>query len=276
MLSEYQDFKDIEDDLQSNLNKFRLGLSQEMAQISEMFDEDIEFTEKVHERLSSRISKWFKNLVLSFKKFMTDIRLRVKSKAREKEYFNNLRDLQKKLKEQKAKGAKKVRVTDVWTIRKVYEEAASSIIKDYNALYKNKITRAFRGLSGPGQLSNRYKYIEEVDRQLEITTRNVQYWNKQLESIADKTVEKDIDFMLRFMDKELTNRSEVTKKMTEAMTLLEQVTAEVEYTEDKVEIYGSDLLMKKTNILKQICTGIVSFFKRWTVKAISAVVFFFA
>ena len=205
------------------------------------------------------------------------------SKKRDSEFGKSLRKMQEELIEKKKKGYIEVQVSDIWTIRDLYIEAVDSLTSQYRKLFKDrgllfrKSTDDSDNVKSRNKVGNKYKYIEQVDKQLEQIDSAVKYWDEKLKAVSEKTVVKNIDDMLRFIDKEISNRSEVMKTLNNAMTMLDELLAEIDYMEKKIEIYGSDVLCgKRVFFLKKIASNITSFIRRWIGKAIANVVFIFA
>lgn len=279
----YECFNDISEELGYHINKFNLGISDLLTEMTEEYSNDTIITEKVKESFFSRVKKWFKNLILNFTNFANSIKINITSKKRDSEFGKSLRKMQEELIEKKKKGYIEVQVSDIWTIRDLYIEAVDSLTSQYRKLFKDrgllfrKSTDDSDDVKSRNKVGNKYKYIEQVDKQLEQIDSAVKYWNEKLKAVSEKTVVKNIDVMLRFIDKEISNRSEVMKTLNNAMTMLDELLAEIDYMEKKIEIYGSDVLCgKRVFFLKKIASNITSFIRRWIGKAIANVVFIFA
>ena len=282
-----ENIESILNDLQYNINKFNLGISNILTEMSEDIENGQIFTEAVKESFFSKVKKWFKNLILNFSKFAKEIRIRVTSKQRDSEFGKRLRKMQEELTEKKKKGYTEVEVSDIWTIRDVYLTAVDSLTSQYRKLFKDRGALPIRillrkneedtqGVKSKNKVGSKYKYIEEIDNQLESIDKAVQYWDEKLKAVSGKTVIKKIDDMLKFIDKEISNRSEVMKTLNTAMTTLDEILAEIDYMEKKIEIYGSDVLCgKRVFVLKKIAINITSFIRRWIGKAIANIVFLF-
>lgn len=279
----YECFNDISEELGYHINKFNLGISDLLTEMTEEYSNDTIITEKVKESFFSRVKKWFKNLILNFTNFANSIKINITSKKRDSDFGKSLRKMQEELIEKKKKGYIEVQVSDIWTIRDLYIEAVDSLTSQYRKLFKDrgllfrKSTDDSDDVKSRNKVGNKYKYIEQVDKQLEQIDSAVKYWDEKLKSVSEKTVVKNIDDMLRFIDKEISNRSEVMKTLNNAMTMLDELLAEIDYMEKKIEIYGSDVLCgKRVFFLKKIASNITSFIRRWIGKAIANVVFIFA
>lgn len=279
----YECFNDISEELGYHINKFNLGISDLLTEMTEEYSNDIIITEKVKESFFSRVKKWFKNLILNFTNFANSIKINITSKKRDSDFGKSLRKMQEELIEKKKKGYIEVQVSDIWTIRDLYIEAVDSLTSQYRKLFKDrgllfrKSTDDSDNVKSRNKVGNKYKYIEQVDKQLEQIDSAVKYWDEKLKAVSEKTVVKNIDDMLRFIDKEISNRSEVMKTLNNAMTMLDELLAEIDYMEKKIEIYGSDVLCgKRVFFLKKIASNITSFIRRWIGKAIANVVFIFA
>lgn len=279
----YECFNDISEELGYHINKFNLGISDLLTEMTEEYSNDTIITEKVKESFFSRVKKWFKNLILNFTNFANSIKINITSKKRDSEFGKSLRKMQEELIEKKKKGYIEVQVSDIWTIRDLYIEAVDSLTSQYRKLFKDrgllfrKSTDDSDDVKSRNKVGNKYKYIEQVDKQLEQIDSAVKYWDEKLKAVSEKTVVKNIDDMLRFIDKEISNRSEVMKTLNNAMTMLDELLAEIDYMEKKIEIYGSDVLCgKRVFFLKKIASNITSFIRRWIGKAIANVVFIFA
>ena len=279
----YECFNDISEELGYHINKFNLGISDLLTEMTEEYSNDTIITEKVKESFFSRVKKWFKNLILNFTNFANSIKINITSKKRDSDFGKSLRKMQEELIEKKKKGYIEVQVSDIWTIRDLYIEAVDSLTSQYRKLFKDR-GLLFRksnddsdDVTSRNKVGNKYKYIEQVDKQLEQIDSAVKYWDEKLKAVSEKTVVKNIDDMLRFIDKEISNRSEVMKTLNNAMTMLDELLAEIDYMEKKIEIYGSDVLCgKRVFFLKKIASNITSFIRRWIGKAIANVVFIFA
>lgn len=279
----YECFNDISEELGYYINKFNLGISDLLTEMTEEYSNDTIITEKVKESFFSRVKKWFKNLILNFTNFANSIKINITSKKRDSDFGKSLRKMQEELIEKKKKGYIEVQVSDIWTIRDLYIEAVDSLTSQYRKLFKDrgllfrKSTDDSDDVKSRNKVGNKYKYIEQVDKQLEQIDSAVKYWDEKLKAVSEKTVVKNIDDMLRFIDKEISNRSEVMKTLNNAMTMLDELLAEIDYMEKKIEIYGSDVLCgKRVFFLKKIASNITSFIRRWIGKAIANVVFIFA
>lgn len=279
----YECFNDISEELGYHINKFNLGISDLLTEMTEEYSNDTIITEKVKESFFSRVKKWFKNLILNFTNFANSIKINITSKKRDSDFGKSLRKMQEELIEKKKKGYIEVQVSDIWTIRDLYIEAVDSLTSQYRKLFKDrgllfrKSTDDSDDVKSRNKVGNKYKYIEQVDKQLEQIDSAVKYWDEKLKAVSEKTVVKNIDDMLRFIDKEISNRSEVMKTLNNAMTMLDELLAEIDYMEKKIEIYGSDVLCgKRVFFLKKIASNITSFIRRWIGKAIANVVFIFA
>ncbi len=279
----YECFNDISEELGYHINKFNLGISDLLTEMTEEYSNDTIITEKVKESFFSRVKKWFKNLILNFTNFANSIKINITSKKRDSDFGKSLRKMQEELIEKKKKGYIEVQVSDIWTIRDLYIEAVDSLTSQYRKLFKDrgllfrKSTDDSDNVKSRNKVGNKYKYIEQVDKQLEQIDSAVKYWDEKLKAVSEKTVVKNIDDMLRFIDKEISNRSEVMKTLNNAMTMLDELLAEIDYMEKKIEIYGSDVLCgKRVFFLKKIASNITSFIRRWIGKAIANVVFIFA
>lgn len=279
----YECFNDISEELGYHINKFNLGISDLLTEMTEEYSNDTIITEKVKESFFSKVKKWFKNLILNFTNFANSIKINITSKKRDSDFGKSLRKMQEELIEKKKKGYIEVQVSDIWTIRDLYIEAVDSLTSQYRKLFKDrgllfrKSTDDSDDVKSRNKVGNKYKYIEQVDKQLEQIDSAVKYWDEKLKAVSEKTVVKNIDDMLRFIDKEISNRSEVMKTLNNAMTMLDELLAEIDYMEKKIEIYGSDVLCgKRVFFLKKIASNITSFIRRWIGKAIANVVFIFA
>lgn len=279
----YECFNDISEELGYHINKFNLGISDLLTEMTEEYSNDTIITEKVKESFFSRVKKWFKNLILNFTNFANSIKINITSKKRDSDFGKSLRKMQEELIEKKKKGYIEVQVSDIWTIRDLYIEAVDSLTSQYRKLFKDrgllfrKSTDDSDDVKSRNKVGNKYKYIEQVDKQLEQIDSAVKYWDEKLKAVSEKTVVKNIDDMLRFIDKEISNRSEVMKTLNNAMTMLDELLAEIDYMEKKIEIYGSDVLCgKRVFFLKKIASNITSFIRRWIGKAIANIVFIFA
>ena len=279
----YECFNDISEELGYHINKFNLGISDLLTEMTEEYSNDTIITEKVKESFFSRVKKWFKNLILNFTNFANSIKINITSKKRDSDFGKSLRKMQEELIEKKKKGYIEVQVSDIWTIRDLYIEAVDSLTSQYRKLFKDrgllfrKSTDDSDNVKSRNKVGNKYKYIEQVDKQLEQIDSAVKYWDEKLKAVSEKTVVKNIDDMLRFIDKEISNRSEVMKTLNNAMTMLDELLAEIDYMEKKIEIYGSDVLCgKRVFFLKKIASNITSFIRRWIGKAIANIVFIFA
>lgn len=204
---------------------------------------------------TTKINKFFANLINAFQNFHAQIKLEIDRKSRESALDKKLHDSYKELKLKKDIGLNTVTVMDCWTLRDDYLECVEKLRK-----YAKKFTEM------------KYKRVSEIDSDLAEFNKIIDEYDKKLQDDCDKKISVPTTKMLNFVEDEISGKSKILESLNDGITIFQQMQHDCKVLETRKEILGPDVIPKHIGFLRKIAISISGFFKRWSVKIISSIV----
>lgn len=217
------------------------------------------YNEAKGDSLWDSIKKFFAQIVETINTYARDLLARIEDTIRKKEIHRKLKQLRSELKEQSGKGAKTVRVMDVWKYRDTYLRMNKDLWKRAKRFAKTKYTKTY-----------------EIEDDLKEFDDTVSSYTAKLEEIQNSTIEVSTLKMLSFVEDELRGKSDVIATLNDSMTKFREMERDALNLKTRYAILGSDVLPKHVNFIKRMARSITNFVHRCVVKFITCVVFVFA
>ena len=213
---------------------------------------------KLKDPLSVRLKKFLMDIITTIQNFILTTKTEVENKIREKNTAQNLRELHKKLEQEKNRGKATVTVTDVWKMKEIYLSGINEMKKIILRISKN-------------EYNTLQAMDEDIDRFEEIALRT----EKELEKANERKVEVPTDKMLAFVEYEITGKSSIMKSLNDAISMFNQMRADVTAMENKRDALGPDALSKYASSVRRASFRFGNILKKWAVKFIVKVCLIF-
>ncbi len=204
---------------------------------------------------TTKLNKFFANLINAFQNFHAQVKLEIDRKSRESALDKKLHDFYKELKLKKDIGLNTVHVMDCWTLRDDYLECVEKLRK-----YAKKFTEM------------KYNRVSEIDSDIAEFNKIIDEYDQKLQDDCDKKISISTIKMLNFVEDEISGKSKVLESLNDGITIFQQMQHDCKVLETRKDILGPDVIPKHIGFLRKIAISISGFFKRWSVKIISSIV----
>ena len=116
------------------------------------------------------------------------------------------------------------------------------------------------------------KHLSDIDRDINDFNDIAEDYENSLNKIAQKKVKMSPKKLMKYIENEISGRSQVLDTLNDAMTLFEQMKNDCTLLESRKNILGPDIIAKKIGFIRKMSTKISRFIKRNVVRFISTIV----
>lgn len=215
-------------------------------------------TEREKKTLATRVKTFIDRIIAAMVKFAEDLRINIKKAIANKQVKRNLKKTKASLEKYKKEGATKVTTMDVIKYKQTYMEC-------YKKLWK--LAKRFDKVE--------YSSVEAIDGDLANFNGMYEKYTKELDTIANTKIEKDIDDIIKFCEYELNGTSAVFKTINDTEKNLQEMKASADNLAKKREILGDEVIPKRLNIIQKVVMKISTFVKDCITKFIVAIIMVF-
>ena len=236
------------DDLRTSYDVFCLQLDSILLE----YEEDM-VTESTSNNIFKSVHKFFVNLIQAFQRFISDAKIHAAKICRDIYGRHTLKTIEQQLQEAKKEGKKTCEITDLESIRKLYE-----------SMYRELKSIAGR-FSGP------YSDPIKVNQDLEAFNDVVERYEKELLKVQNKKIRMSIDDGLRYVGKELSGQTRTFDLMNQVIADLEKMEKDAELLGKKQKALGGDMLEAQRNVFVRAASKLASAVKNFFTKLVVAV-----
>ena len=245
----------VENDFQRSIEEINISMMESITTFLESFQESDYITEKSEDTLMVKIKKFFADLIASFQNFKNSIKIEINKKLRDSTFKNKLRLLYDEAKKKDEAGIRKIEVMDIQAYCDEYLNAVDEL-ETYAKRFANM----------------KYKHLSDIDRDINDFNDIAEDYENSLNKIAQKKVKMSPKKLMKYIENEISGRSQVLDTLNDAMTLFEQMKNDCTLLESRKNILGPDIIAKKIGFIRKMSTKISSFIKRNVVRFISTIV----
>lgn len=218
---------------------------------------DEELLESTSDTFGKKIKTFFVNLILALRRFISDTKIDIEKGLRVGKGRKNLKEIEKMLRKAKVEGKQHCTLTDVESIRLVYE-----------AMYKEVQKVASR-------FAKPYSDPLQIDKDIEEFNKIIAKYEDKLNTVKDKKINLSIDDGIRLVSKELSGQTRIYDTISEIIANLEKMQHDAELLSSKYKSLGGDMLEKQRGVIVRITSKFVSVVKSFFVRLVVAVCLIF-
>ena len=230
-----------------------------IIQCEEAYSDKHYLTESDKKSLIVSVRDFFSKLINAITTFMKNIKLKIDN------FINsNKVDIDLMQKKSHLEALKKKGVTSVTTI-------------DYNA-YKNTYLKAVDSAWKYAERLEKmsYKKGDQIENDLKHFKSVLAKYDEKLNKINEKKISVPIDKAIEQTSDELHGKSKIFQTIRECETKLREMQISVENIQQKYDISGDEIIPKKVNMVKKICSDIANFIRKHVAKILGVAVFILA
>lgn len=219
-------------------------------------------SEKTSETIIDKIKRFFAKLVANFKQFADDIKNRVTSMMRQREFKQKLHMNKEKLLQAKERGLASVDIVDYYACLDELKGINKGVWKFIKKFERNK-----------------YKKVSDVEDDIDTLHQYLNDCEAELEEVCHTKVSMKIDKAIELVDSQLNGVNDLYKEVNNELTQFEDLKNRARAFEVKYNIAGESIIEERKGIINAI-TGafakVLSWFKKQFLKVFTVTIFLFA